>query len=217
VTPAKLEENYKNLPKKGDYLLTFTGGELATWFLRGVAPYYNEDSMLHEEGAYDMRILADKRETMPGIYWNVWTGRLSCEEHWLGYKLYQVLDDQPKFVWRGRYPDGWTEMSFSLTVNPSFGRPVVIKFSAPGEKLPQKLTIKRDGSYFEDYEILNTDEQTVELSEPVSKPVQFDFVLDRTRRPETPHTSQDSRLTGVLMRLDTMPAPHPPKGVLSCF
>lgn len=217
VTREGLEDNFKHLPKKGDYLLTFTGAELGTWFLRGVAPYYSEESALARQGAYDLRVVADGRETMPAVYVDLWTGRPACGRPWLGYKLYQVLNDEPRFVWRGRYPDGWTEGDSSLTVNPSYGRPVIIKFSAPAASLPQKLTIKRDGVPYKELALSSTDEQTVTLVESVDKPVQFEFVVDHIFRPDQLHISQDSRPTGVLLRLDSMPAPRPPQGVASCL
>ena len=217
VTKEKLAENFGNLPRKNDFLVTFTGGELATWFLRGVAPYYNDESQLRRQGAYDMHLIADKRETIPGVYLNLWSGRLVCERRWLGYKLYQVTSDQPKFLWRGRYPDGWTEGVSSITVNPSYDRAVVIKFSAPKERLPLKMTIKRDGTFFKEVDISSTDEQTLTLADKVNRPVTFEFSLDHTARPEMLAASQDARPTGILLRLDSMPPPSPPTGVASCF
>ena len=216
VTKKMLEDNFKNVPKEGDYLLTLTGGELATWFLRGVAPYYSEGSVLQAQGAYDMRLVAEKRETVRAVDVNIWTGRPACEKHWIGYQLYQVMS-APRFVWRGRYPDGWTEKKSSLTVYSSYGRPVVIKFSAPKGSLPEKVTIKKDGVFYKDYDILDTNEQTFALSGVVDKPVLFEFEVDHAFRPSEIGIGPDARSTGMLLRLDSMPAPRPAKGVAPCF
>jgi hypothetical protein len=86
-----------------------------------------------------------------------------------------VLADEPKFLWRGRYPDGWAGRSSSLKVNPSYGRPVVIRFSAPKFALPQKLTIRQDGQLFKEITITDADERVLTLGQAVNVPTLFQF------------------------------------------
>ena len=150
VTQSKLDENVSNLPKQGDYLLVITGNKLATWFLRGVTPYYSEDSILKMQGAYDLKLIADKQIKMPALYLHTWTNKLVIEDTSIGYKLYKAVSDGPKFIWRGRYPDGWIGNQASLQVNTIYHRPVVIKLSAPHFALPNKVTISKDGLFFKE-------------------------------------------------------------------
>lgn len=127
--------------KNGDYLLAFTGNKLATWFHRGVTPYFSKDSLLKTQNAYDMQLVAKDEIKSPALYINTWNYRPEIRQTSLGYKLYRVLEDEPKFLWSGRYPDGWMGTTASLLVNENFKGPVAIRISAPYFAMPNKMVL----------------------------------------------------------------------------
>ncbi len=202
VTQAQIDANVNNLPKSGDYLLVMTGSKLATWFLRGVTPYYSTESLLKLQAPSDMELVAERRIENPALYVHVWTYLPTADETWLGYKLYRVLEDRPKFLWHGRYPDGWAGKSSSLKVNPSYGRPVVIRFSAPDFALPQKVTIRKDGQLFKEIIVTDTDEKVLTLSDPVDGTTVFQFDVQKTVVPKKIKLNKDTRELGLRITLD---------------
>jgi hypothetical protein len=202
VTRTMLDENMKALPKKGDYVLAFTGNKLATWFLRGVTPYYSEDSFLKKEGAYDMELVAGQQIVTPAIYPHVWTHLPAAGETSLGYKLYKVLEDKPKFFWKGRYPDGWVGSESSVMVNPSYGKPIVVKLSVPAYALPSTIRVSRDGNLLEMLTVSNTDEITLHLGEAPADSTVITFDVPKTVVPKKLNLNSDDRALGARLSLD---------------
>jgi hypothetical protein len=202
VTQQQLDDNYKNFPRRGDYLLVFTGDMLAHWFLRGVAPYNNEDSLLKEQNAYDMSLVAQRRLSFPAFFINVWTKKVSIDTVGVGYKIYRILEDEPKILWRGRYPDGWVGNDASLEVNPSYNMPIVVKYSSPYFALPNRLTIFKNGEMFKDIAINDTNEQTLVLSEQPNSPVFFEFKVGNACSPKSVKLNNDFRVLGLRLSLD---------------
>lgn len=203
VTPAQIADNLKNLPARDDFLLVMTGSKLATWFLRGVTPYYSVDSILKTQGAYDMELVAERKLTFPAAYVHVWTEKPVEETTSIGYKLYRVIDNGPKFLWGGRYPDGWIGGSASLEVNPTFHRPVVIRLSAPPFTLPNRITISKDGHLLREFEITDANEKVLILSDTVGVPTRFQFAVRKTAVPKKLGLNKDARELGLRIALDT--------------
>ena len=203
VTRSQIDENIKNLPKQGDYLLAFTGNKLATWFLRGVTPYYSEDSLLRRQGSYDMDLVAEREITLPALYQNVWTGKLAGGETSIGYKLYRVVDNEPKFFWKGRYPDGWIGKKATLRINANYRKPVVIRLSVPDFTLPNRVRISKDGRLIKKLEITDTNEMVFPLSNIVQGHAEFQFEVQNVVVPKSIKLNKDKRELGLRIELDT--------------
>jgi len=203
VQQDQIDLNVNNLPKHGDYLLVITGSKLATWFLRGVTPYYSKDSILKTQGAYDMELVAEHRIETPALYFHIWTHQLVGEETYIGYKLYRVLEDEPKFLWRGRFPDGWIGRKASLQVNSTYHRSVIIKLSAPNFALPNKVIINKNDHPFKVLELTDTDEKVLKLSDDAQEPSLYEFEVQNAIIPENINLNNDTRELGLRITLDT--------------
>lgn len=202
VTPESLSENYSNLPRRGDYLIAFTGNKLATWFLRGVTPYYNEDSLMKRMGMYEMDLVASRESYLPALYINTWSKLPSAGMTSVGYKLYRVKSDAPRMVWRGRYPDGWIGNTATLLVNPEYGKRVVLRLSAPDFTLPNKVLISLPDGKRKEVVFNNSDEQRVVLSEePLHYPVSFRVEVEKAISPASLGMNKDSRRLGLRIDL----------------
>ncbi|WP_394789269.1 hypothetical protein [Rhodoferax sp.] len=201
VTPSQMEANVNNMPRKGEYLLVFTGNKLATWFLRGVTPYYSEDSMLKLEHVYDMELVAEKSIQLPAVFLHEWTKKLDFGLSYVGFKLYRVLTDKPRFLWRGRYPDGWVGFKSSLKIDRTFGKPVMLKLSAPDFTLPNRVSITKDGVLLKVLEFNDPNQVTVDLGPPPADSTQLSFEVERAIAPKDIRLNKDSRKLGLLITL----------------
>jgi hypothetical protein len=201
VSQSQLLENLKKLPKQGDYLLVFTGSKLATWFLRGVTPYYSKDSILKIQGAYELELKSERLIRTPSMHIHVWDGNLVFEQTYLGYKLYKVLEDQPKFLWSGRYPDGWMGSEGKLKVNSNYRNKTIVKYSAPDFTLPNKLRILRKGQLLKEINITDTNEHLSELGENSDSPVEYQFEILNTKVPKLLGLNKDKRPLGIRISL----------------
>ena len=201
ITRSQIEENKKNLPKQGDYLLAITGNKLATWFLRGVTPYYNEDSLLRRQGAYNMDLVAEREITLPALYQNVQTSKFEVGETSIGYKLYRILDNEPKFSWKGRYPDGWVGKKSTLWINSNYRKPVVIRISAPGFPLPNSVRISKDGHLIKELKVTDANEIVLPLSDIVQGHAKFQFEIKKVFVPRSIMLNQDKRELGLRIEL----------------
>ncbi|MGF6611006.1 hypothetical protein OKW45_005928 [Paraburkholderia sp. WSM4175] len=202
VTPAQIEQNKKSLPRKGDYLLVFTGSKLATWFLRGVTPYYRPESLLKSEKMYPMHLVSEQTTSSPAIFIHTWTHRPKSATTWLGYKLYQIDGNEPRYLWNGRYPDGWMGARGTLHINPEFSQPVIVRVSAPPFTLPNRVTITKNGRPFQVIELTDTNERAVQLRPSSSGTDVFDFTIERTSTPHMLGLSDDKRELGIRISLD---------------
>jgi hypothetical protein len=198
----RVRENIRNLPKKNDYVLVFTGKKLATWFLRGVTPFIGEESALKREGNFNMDLVAEKQIRTPSVHFNIWTNRPEFATTSLGYKLYKVLDDKPIFFWRGRYADGWIGQEASLLVNENYGPLPILKLSSPAFALPNTVTIKKNGAFFARIDIAGTDELTVKLDPATPETATYQFEVAKTVAPVDIGLNADTRKLGLLIRLD---------------
>ena len=202
VSKADLDNNIHSLPKKNDYLLVFTGDKLATWFLRGVTPYFTTDSLLKRQKEYDMELVDEDSISNPALFINTWTNRPNARQTYVGYKLYRVLENEPKFLWTGRYPDGWIGTHASLKVNRAYARPVIIRVSAPPFTLPNKVVITRDGKPLQVVELTDTNEKSVELRGAAADMDVFGFSVQRAVSPKTLKINDDKRELGVRITLE---------------
>jgi len=201
VTPEQLEANYNNLPRKGQYLLVFTGDKLATWFLRGVTPYFSEDSLLKMENVYDMELVAQKSIETSAVYLHEWTNRLDFGSTYVGYKLYRVLTDKPRFLWRGRYPDGWVGFKSSLKVDSTYDAPVTLRISVPPFALPNHVRIIKDGVLLKELEFNDPNEVTVDIGPAPANSTQLAFEVERAVAPKDIHMNKDDRKLGARIAL----------------
>jgi hypothetical protein len=201
VTPDQLEANYNNLPHKGQYLLVFTGNKLATWFLRGVTPYFSEDSLLKMENVYDMELVAQKSIETSATYLHEWTNSLDSGSTYVGYKLYRVLTDQPRFLWRGRYPDGWVGFKSSLKIDSSYDAPVTLRISVPPFALPNHVRIIKDGVLLKELEFNDQNEVTVDIGPAPANSTQLAFEVERAVAPKDIHMNKDDRKLGARIAL----------------
>ncbi|KAI3598607.1 hypothetical protein D8I24_5553 [Cupriavidus necator H850] len=207
ISQNDIEKNIQSLPKKGDYLLVFTGNKLATWALRGVTPYYNQDSLLKAQHSYDMQLVDQDSITNPAIYINTWTNRPQAGNTFVGYKLYRILNDEPKFFWKGRYPDGWIGKTASLQINRQYDEPVQVRLSAPPFALPNRVVISKNGTPVEAIELTDTNETVLNLREQAVSQDVFDFSVERAVSPKSIKLNQDKRELSVRITLDSAGAP----------
>ncbi len=201
ISQSKIEDNIKNLPKSGDYLLVITGSKLATWFCRGVAPYYSQDSLLKSQGIYDLELVAARTIELPAIYMHIWSHHLVAEKTSIGYKLYRAISDEPKFLWTGRYSDGWIGSKATLKINSNYGRPLVVKLSAPSFSIPNKVIISRDGKVIKSIDFTNADEVTLNLGDLLKVPATFQFEVEHSIVPKKIHLNEDARDLGLRIDL----------------
>jgi hypothetical protein len=172
-----------------------------TWFLRGVTPFFNQDSALDRDKRLDLELVAGNEIKTPSVHFNIWTGNLEFSSTSLGYKLYKVRD-KAKFFWRGRYSDGWIGNDASLLINDNYAASPVLKLSSPNFGLPNSVTIKKNGAVFASIEITNTDELTVNLDPPSSEPSVYQFDVVKTVAPIDIGLNADTRKLGLLIRLE---------------
>lgn len=201
VTPRMLEENVEKLPRRGSYVLVFTGDKLATWFLRGVTPYFNEESLLKKEGVYEMDLVSEKSISSPAVYLHEWTNMLTAGPTSIGYKLYRVTNDVPKFLWLGRYPDGWVSLKSSLKIDSTYGLPVALKISVPQITLPNQVRIFKDGVLYKEIHFTTPDEISLDLGTTFSKTTQLTFEVDHAFSPKDIKMNKDDRLLGARIAL----------------
>ena len=199
ISEAQMRGNLRAAPRKGDYVLVFTGRKVATWFLRGVAPYLSEGSELARSPNYTLTLTARKEIRVPSLQFNVWTGKLEYERSSLGYQLFEVMDD-PKFFWRGRYPDGWIGRKASLLVTKNYGSTPELRLSSPNFLQPNAVTITKNGQLFRRLEITSTDEITLKLDAPTEDAI-YEVEVTRTVAPAEINFNADTRKLGLLIRL----------------
>lgn len=197
LTQEDIGKNTSNLPREGDYVLTFTGDKLATWFLRGVTPYYRENSMLGIQSPYQARLVSESEIRFPAVFINTWTWLPEARFTFLGYKLFRIGEDEPKFLWLGHYLDGWIGRSASLQINKSFSGPVHLKASAPNFALPNKLTIKMNGEVIKSILFNSTDEMDIILPVDAGRQTLFEFEVEKAISPSLIGMNKDIRLLGV--------------------
>lgn len=201
ITPQDLERNLGNVPKRGDLMLTFTGSKLGTWFLRGVTPFYMPDSFLKREGSYDMELVATRDIVTFSPFIHVWDDRPTAGSTWLGYKLYRIKDEKPKFLWSGRYPDGWIGEKATVTVNPNYRERLSFVVSAPPYVLPATVMVRRDGQLMKSVELKTTEEMPLDLGPAPATSTAITFEVSKTFVGRDIRLNRDDRKLGARIAL----------------
>jgi len=99
-----VEDKMLREPREGDFVLAFTGDRRSSWILRGIAPYYNNESLLRKE--IDMRLINAEQYKLSFF-------KLVHVES--GYKLYKI-EKRRKIIWEGRYEDKWMGKTAKLKI-----------------------------------------------------------------------------------------------------
>ncbi|MBL0422265.1 hypothetical protein JI739_18095 [Ramlibacter sp. AW1] len=207
IDPAAVDSNTRSLPNSGDYVLSFTGRLMGLWFLRGVAPFYNDSSLLQAQGWYDMDVVAESEIRFPAWFPHVWHHRPAVEHSSVGYKLYKVKDDKPRFFWKGRFPDGWIGPAASLVVSDRFAAPLSVKFSVPAHTLPVTLAISRNDEPFKTIEVGTPDELVINLAAADSVgDTEWKFNVSRSFVPKEMNINRDKRRLAARIALSPDPA-----------
>jgi len=202
VSDADLQANEKNSPGKDDYVMAFTGNLLATWQIRGVAPFYSGGSDLQRDGGYEMKVVGEARQCYPGVFINVWTHWPDIRELCAGYEIYRVVSG-PRFTWLGKYPDGWMGKRARLTIYPAYVASVLVHVSTSRYNPMNAIRVFEDGVAVDKAMLFEGREQTFQLKASASgRPTTFEFEVERTFVPKKIHLNDDSRELGALVRLE---------------
>jgi len=203
LLPQQLEDNERAFPHRGDYVLVMTGNKLATWFVRGVTPYFSDDSLLLKEREYDMIPVAENRSYVPAAFMHVWTYGLQYGPTYIGYKLYRVTSERPRILWRGRYPDGWMGKSASIRLFPEYGKRAVITMSTPAFNTPNRVTVTQDGVKIRDLVLAEGREESFEVENSGDRvPTRIGITVQKTVVPKELELNQDKREIGILVRIE---------------
>lgn len=203
ITPQQIDDNEKSLPRRGDYLLVMTGNKLATWFVRGAAPYFSVDSLLLRQGEFDMVPVAEDRSFVTSLFMNIWTHHVQLVPTYVGYKLYRVTSDRPRLLWRGRYPDTWIGKSASVRLYPEFGRRALFTVSTPDFNSPNRLTVIQDGEIVRRMTLIAGHEESFELENSGQHvPTRIEFEVQRTSVPKKLKLNDDKREIGIFVRIE---------------
>jgi hypothetical protein len=206
VSAEALRANEANIPRKDDYVVAMTGDKLATWQIRGIAPWYCDGAVLQRDGSYEMRLVSEYRIYWPGLFVNVWTHRPDAMRSYVGYKMYRVLSD-PRFVWFGKYPDGWIGKQARLTLYPQYVGSALVHVSTSHFNPHNSIALYRDGVELEKVALSEGKEHTFDLSvSPGSTPTVFRFEVERTFVPKDLGLNDDKRELGVFVRLEPVAA-----------
>ncbi len=203
VTPEDIDANEVNMPRQNDYLLVMTGDKLATWFVRGVTPYYSPDSILHKEGAYDMELVAEDRIYTPTLFPHVWTTSVEARPTYLGYKLYRITGKEPNFFWRFKFPDGWMGKHATLRVYPEYADRFTVTVSTPDFLPTNRLIVRQEGKVVKELPMEAGQEYSFELTRDKAQvPNHFSFDVENTVVPKSIKINKDTREIGILIRID---------------
>jgi hypothetical protein len=200
VSDADLRRNEKNWPKKDDYVIAITGDKLATWQVRGVAPWYSEGSDLEKDGSYDMRMIAEGRQYAPELFVNIWTHRLTMKRTYVGYQLYKVISG-PRFTWFGKYPDGWLGRRAELTLYPSAVGHARVYLATSKYNPRNRVSVFKDEKAFNSVPLVEGKEEMVDLVCD-DHPTTFRFEIERIFVPKMLRLNKDTRELGVRVRLE---------------
>ena len=207
VTDEAVEANVSNAPSRDDLLLTFTGSALGHFSLRGVTPYFMPDSFMKRERMIDLEEIAGDQVRMYAPFVHEWDHLPRFGEVWLGYKLYRVREEMPRFLWSGRFPDGWVGPHSTLRVNPNFGKPVTLSISAPAYVLPVQVTIRQDGQIVRVVDLKDTNVQVIELAPTPRASTQITLDIPKTFSGRDVALNRDRRkLSARVTLIDPLPS-----------
>ena len=200
VAEADLRANEANFPRQGDYVFAITANKLATWQVRGVAPFYSTGSELHADGAYVMREVAEDQIHYAGPFVNIWTGWPDFRDTYMGYKLYQVTAG-PRFTWLGRYPDGWIQKQARLTLYPEYVSRALVHVGTSKYTPSNAIHVFEGDTLVASAMLSDGREHTFSLvcKAAVTK---YRFEVERAFVPKTVGMNNDARELGAFVRLE---------------
>jgi hypothetical protein len=209
VTDEAVAANMSNAPRRDDLLLTFTGSALGHFSLRGVTPYFMPDSFMKRERMVDLEEIAGDQVRMYAPFVHEWDHLPRFGEVWLGYKLYRVREEMPRFLWSGRFPDGWVGPHSTLRVNPNFGKPVTLSISAPAYVLPVQVTIRQDGQVVRVVDLKDTNVQVIELAPTPGASTRITLDIPKTFSGRDVALNRDRRKLSARVTLIDPPPSNP--------
>jgi len=207
VTDEALATNRKRIPTRGDYLVTFTGLKLATWMLRGVTPYACQQSLLAgHQGDFDLELVAEESIVQDAVYPHVWTGLPTAGPTAIGYKMYRVLSEKPRFLWFDRFPDGWVGSKASIVINSSTPVRAMLRISAPPFTLPNHVQIHCDGGPTIEVFLIDTNEVLLPIDCACPDGTStITFRVDRVASPRDLKINKDKRRLGIRAACELAP------------
>ena len=207
VTDKALAKNRKRVPTRGDYLVTFTGNKLATWMLRGVTPYTCGQSLLAGiQGDFDLELVVEESIAQKGFYRHIWTGLPTVGPTAIGYKMYRVLSEKPRFLWFDRYPDGWVGSKASIVINSPAPTRAMVRISAPPFTLPNHVQISCDGGPAIDVPFVDTNEVLLPIDCACPDGTStITFLVDRVVAPRDLKINKDKRRLGIRASCELTP------------
>jgi len=204
LTEAILRGNEPKWPHKGDFVIAFTGNDLATWQVRGVAPWYSDGSDLWRDGAYEMQVVSERRVHFPALFLNVWTRIPSFHQTYVGYQLYRVAEG-PRYSWLGRFPDGWMGKRARLILYPEFAGKACLYVSTSTYNPVNTVSVFRDDVPISKAALSPGREWSVELETLVKdRPTTFRVEMTSTFSPKKLWRTDDMRELGGRLRLESL-------------
>ncbi len=207
VTEEALASNRQRMPVRGDYVVAFTGNKLATWMLRGVTPYACQQSLLAgHQGDFDLELVAEDTIVQNAVYPHVWTGQPTAGPTEIGFKMYRVLTEKPRFLWFDRYPDGWVGSKASIVINSPVPTRAMIRISAPPFTLPNRVRITCDGGLTNDVPLVDTNEVLLPIN--CACPGGTSTIVlrvDREAAPRDLRINKDTRRLGIRAACELAP------------
>jgi hypothetical protein len=202
ITDADLAANEKHFPKLDDYVIVMTGNDLATWQIRGAAPYYSEGSFLRRDGGYDMQPIAGERSYFPSAFINIWDFGIDFRQTYVGYELYRITAG-PRFTWAGRYPDGWMGRRARLTLYPKYVANALVRVSTSRYNRNNRVRVYRNDTLVETAPLPEGEERVFKLQpDGEAAPSVFRFEVEKYFVPRKLHLNKDERELGAIIRLE---------------
>jgi hypothetical protein len=187
-------------PKKGDFILVFTGEKLAYWHVRGVAPYYIPNKPLLLNRGFDLQLIASDKKINKVFYLDD-TKRLKFGDIYTGYQLFQV-NDVPHILWDGRYEDSWVGKKAKCNIYPeSIKREFNFQLNVLKPCIPNKLEIFLNKRLIKTIEIVHEGTQVISIqSDGVKgKSIEIEFNLEKTFIPKNLGINNDTRELGAMI------------------
>ena len=136
------------LPRKNDYILTFTGNRQSARRLRGVSPFVNKKGSLCKRRGMELVKVATNEVNWKGFEISPFLNKMPTKHKYsAGYILYKVKNPLPKFWWEGRWSDNWisSKAKFSFLYR---NQTTVFVFTGFVTKhtVPSFLTITQDNN-----------------------------------------------------------------------
>ena len=191
----------ERMPKKGDFILVFTGRKPAHWVLRGVTPFFGYNSKIYESG-YELELLSQKVFSRKSIFFDKTSKGVVFQNTSLGYKLFKVNSNNPHTIWEGKYSDNWVGREATLKIWPKAGeKNVTIGFTVPKENLPLTIDVTETDTKISSIIVEDTNDKEIILDTSLGKDMyEFKLLLSKTMVPKNLGINSDTRDLGILIK-----------------